>query len=112
LVSGSATPPHSYADATVHAGLTGAGSFTLHDAALALRMEVTAGIPVDRQYAGNPVYYFDVGHVTPLINGSPLRGERLVYQKQLKLLPSLTDSIGYTFSQGVVVNITELVRGP
>lgn len=102
----------SYADATVHAGLTGAGSFTLHDNALALRCEVTAGLPVDRTYVGNPTYYFDVGHVTPLISGSPYLGSRLVYQKQLLVLPSLVDSIGYTFSNGVTVKITELVKGP
>lgn len=102
----------SYADATVHAGLTGAGSFTLHDNALALRAEVTGGLPVSRLYAGNPTYYFDVGHITPLISTTPYKGQRLVYQKQLITLPSLVDSIGYTFSNGVTVKITELVKGP
>lgn len=112
ILSGMSGAIHSYADSTVHAGLTGAGSFALQSAAIAVRADVVSSLPVDRQYVGNPTYYFDIGHVTPIINAAPLKGQRLVYRKQLMPLPALTDSIGYTFSQGVTVNITELVKGP
>lgn len=112
IASGLPQSAHSYADATVHANLSGNGSFTLHDNAIALRAEVTAGLPVDRVYVGNPTYYFDVGFITPLISGSPYKGSRLVYQKQLLVLPNLVDSIGYQFANGVSVKITELVKGP
>lgn len=105
---------NSYADATVHAGLTGNGTVTLvGPRTLAIRVDITAeptNLGVD---FGHPDFLFDRGYVVPVVNAAPIRAEsRLVYNPQMFILPALTEQIGYSLHPGVTISITELIRGP
>jgi|SRR5690348_2340297 len=110
----SSVPPqlNSYATATVHSGLTGNGTVTLVDNALAVRVDITTDdgggfIP------GDPTYLIDRGFIVPVINQGPIRSTvRLVYNPQVYILPALTEQVGYSLHVGVTASITELVAGP
>ena len=112
VIQGLPTTLTSLADGTAHTGLTGAGTITLAGQALAIRVDVTAGAGPGGVNPGSPNYYFGMGFITPLIEGSPQRGGRVVFTKQFISLPQLTSQISFTLGQNVVVTITELVRGP
>jgi hypothetical protein len=101
---------HSYRDGDVHVLTTPRLTFPVAAACIALRVEVTDGLPVSRAYGSNPTYYFDVGHVTPNSNSAPMHGERIVYAKQLMILPAATDSISVETASAVRLRITELLR--
>jgi hypothetical protein len=104
---------NSYAEATVHAGLTGNGTLTLVDHAIAIKVHITADTTGGRTAPGVPPYLFDRGWIVPIAAEGPLRGlTRLVYDPQLYPLPPLTEQIGYTLTPGITATITELVRGP
>jgi hypothetical protein len=106
------TPLNSYATATVHSGLTGNGTVTLADNAIAVRVDITTDdnggfIP------GDPEYLIDRGFIVPVINQGPIRSTvRLVYNPQVYILPALTEQVGYSLHVGVTASITELIAGP
>lgn len=103
----------SYAESTVHANLSGAGSINLGAQTIGIKVTITTDNPVGTSDPGNPAYLFNRGYIVPLAVEGPIRGNvRLVYNPQLYQLPVLTDAIGYTFPAGQVVKITELTRGP
>lgn len=103
----------SYAEATVHAGLTGGGTITLVDDTLAIRVDITTDNALLRTQAGTPTYLYDRGFIVPIAAEGPIRGvTRLVYNPQVYQLPAPTDSVGYQLGAGIVASITELVRGP
>ena len=107
------TPLHSYAEGTVHSGLTGNGTVTLVDAAIAIKVDITTDNPALGFQPGNPTYLEDRGYIVPVINEGPVRGiTRLVYNPQLYLLPALTEQIGYSLGAGITASITELTAGP
>lgn len=106
------SPLTSYADATVHTGLSGNGTLTLVDSPLAVRVAITTDVNKGDD-VGSPTFRFDRGYIVPIVNSAPIRGEtRLVYNPQMYILPSLTEQIGYSLTPGEVISITELVRGP
>lgn len=113
IYEGLPTSPHSYAEATVHAGLTGNGSILFHDNAIAVKVAITGDTTGFRISVGDPSYYWSRGYIVPITAEAPVRRPvRLVYNPQQYELPALTDSIGYTLPPGLTISITELVAGP
>lgn len=113
IFQGLPTPLTSYAESTVHAGLTGNGTILLSSQAVAVKVSITTDAPWYGSDAGSPDYLFDRGYIVPVTNEAPIRDlVRLVYNPQLYTLPALTEQIGYSLKTGLVVSITELVPGP
>lgn len=107
------TTLNSYAESTVHSGLTGGGTITLVNAPLAVKVNITTDNTHLGVALGSPNYLFDRGYVVPIAAEGPIAGlTRLVYNPQLLVLPKLTEQIGYHLGPGVTASITELVRGP
>lgn len=102
---------HSFAFGTIHSNLSGSGDFALGAGTIAVQVTVGGNLPVTRVYAGDPPYYFDIGHITFEAASVPYRGERIVYTSQNFLAPLLADSCHFTLSQGVIATIAELKRG-
>jgi len=109
-LSGQALKGH--VDGTRHAGLTAAGTVTLVDSVLAVRVEIKTGLGSLELNPGSPNYYFSAGFITPIAAGSPLKGARLVYAAQTYPVPSFTDQIGFTLPPGVSIDIVELLPAP
>lgn len=85
---------------------------TLVDAAIAVRVELTT-LPATLGVEGpSPDFVFDAGYVVPVVAGTPLREQRIVYSSQQFWLDNLVDQVGYKLHPGVVATITELTRGP
>jgi hypothetical protein len=103
---------HSYSQGAQHTGLTGNGSFALASSTIACLVELTTIPPAIGFEQSNPIYYFDVGWVTPLAAGFPYSPQKLTYQSQYMLFPTLTDEVAYTLLNGVHATIIELSRGP
>lgn len=57
---------------------------------------------------GTPNYYFSLGFATPFAGGTPLKGQRLVYNHQVFSWPTYTDAIGYTLYPDVNIDLIEL----
>lgn len=113
IYAGLPVTPTSYAESTVHSGLTGNGSVTLGAGVLAVRVDVTSDQPTLGVDQGSPLYLFDRGYIVPIAAEGPIRAEaRLVYNPQLFPLPTLTERIGYSLHAGIVASITELKAGP
>jgi hypothetical protein len=113
VLLGQGAPITSYAESTVHAGLSGRGSIAVQGGCLAVRVVLTTDNPALRTLPGNPTYLLDRGFIVPIAAEGPVRGQtRLVYNPQLYVLPATTDHVGYSFGTGVVGSIIELVRGP
>lgn len=107
------TPAHSYAEATVHSGLSGNGSVTFTGAPLALKVTITTDSGSYGSAAGTPTYLFDRGFLVPFSTEGPIWSQvRLSFSPQIIQLPQLADAIGYSLSAGIVISITELVAGP
>lgn len=109
LSRGFGAPPTATVDGVRHSNLSGHGSFTLSGKPIAIRVEMTtlpSGVHVE---IGTPTFYWDAGFITPIAGGSPLRGQRLVFNPETMALPALTDQIGYTLEHGTVVDVVELL---
>jgi hypothetical protein len=105
--------PNSYAEASAHAGLTGDGSIVLVDDAIAIKVAITTDISWGGVAAGDPPFLFDRGYITPFNSEGPIyASNRLTFNPQVFLLPTLTDSIGYSLPPGEIITITELTAGP
>jgi hypothetical protein len=113
IYSGLSSSPNSYAESTVHAGLSGNGRVTLSQSCLAVKVAITTDIASGGVDIGDPNYLFDRGYIVPITAEAPIAGDsRLVYNPQLTPLPILTEQIGYSLHPGVVISITEIIRGP
>jgi hypothetical protein len=113
IYEGMPSSPHSYAEGTVHAGLTGNGSVTFVGDAIAVKVAITADTTGFRISSGDPPFYWSRGYIVPITAEAPVRRPvRLVYNPQQYELPALTDSIGYTLPPGLTISITELTAGP
>lgn len=100
-----------YQAAGVHAGLTGSGTITLLDPAIAVEVAITADTSGLRQSNGNPTYLYDRGFITPIaVMGALRTPSRIVYNPQIFQIPAISDQIGYTLANGVTITITELLR--
>jgi hypothetical protein len=107
------TAPSSYATATVHAGLSGDGAVTFSDDAIALLATITTDMPAYGQSDGEPPFLFGRGYIVPFTSLGPVRDRtRLAYATQVFGLPLLSESVGYSFPAGLVVDLTELIAGP
>jgi hypothetical protein len=56
---------------------------------------------------GTPTFYWDMGFITPLAFDTPLRGWRLVFERQSFQLQNVTDAISYTLLGNTVVDVVE-----
>jgi hypothetical protein len=100
-----------YADTVRHAGLHGQGVISINPASSAIRLEVQTDLASWPHNPQTPNYYFSLGFITPFAVGTPLRGQRLIYQHQTLTWPSYTDQIGYTLADGLVVDLVEMTQG-
>jgi hypothetical protein len=100
-----------YQDAASHSGLTGQGTISINPASSAIRFDVTSDLSGWPHNPQTPNYYYSLGFVTPFAVGTPLRGQRLIYNHQIFSWPSYTDQIGYTFPVGITANLVELTQG-
>jgi hypothetical protein len=100
-----------YQDTTRHAGLSGSGTIAINPASSAIRVEVRTDLTNWPQNVQTPPYFYSLGFVTPFAVGTPLKGQRLVYDRQIFTWPSYTDTIGYTVPTGIVIDLVELTRG-
>lgn len=101
-----------WVDGTRHSNLSDTGSFMLVDDAKAVRVETHQPLPPLETLPGTPIFYWDMGFLTPYILQSPLRSTRVTFNPQTIVLPQLTDQVGYTLYHDVVIDIVELVPAP
>lgn len=99
-----------YVDGTRHRALSGNGTIAISPTAAAIRVEIDTSLTGYPNNPGDPNYYFSLGFVTPFALGTPLKGQRLVYNRQIFSWPTYTDQIGYTLEPGLVVDLVELTR--
>ena len=100
-----------YQDTIVHSGLNGNGTIAINPASSAIRVDVQTDLANWPHNIQTPTYFYSLGFVTPFAVGTPLKGQRLVYNHQTFSWPTYTDTIGYSISPGVTVNLVELTRG-
>jgi hypothetical protein len=101
--------PIAWVDGTRHSGLTGKGQFQLTGQAVAIRVEVTRLPDHPDILDGNPLFYWNMGFITPLAFDTPLRGWRLVFQHQTFTLQNVTDAIAYTLLDNTGIDVVELL---
>lgn len=99
-------------DGVRHANLSGAGHTALARTAVGVRVEVNSIPPGIDVHPGDPAFYFDMGFLTPLAEGSPLRGQRIVFNPQSFELSPFADSVAWTLPAGVVIDLVELLPLP
>lgn len=113
IYQGLPTDLNSFAEATVHSGLSGNGTVPIGAQTIAVKVSITtdiAGAPID---TGSPDYYFSRGYIVPITLEAPIAATRkLVYNPQVFMLPKLTEEVGYSLPVGLVISITELTPGP
>lgn len=106
------TPVTSWAESSAHVGLTGNGSIAISGTAVAVKVSLTSIPGFIGQDLTSPTFYFDVGYlVFTTIEGS-YSSQRVTFGTQVFSVPTLGFTVNYTFLNGVVATITELVRGP
>lgn len=105
-------PLTSYAENTVHAGLSGNGQVAIAATALAVKLVLTTIPSSYGQVAEDPVFYFDVGYVTPAGVEGAYSTTRVTKATEVMVLPPLTNAFHYSLAPGVVATATELTRGP
>lgn len=112
IYAGLPIPPNSFAEATVHSGLSGAGSITFTGVPIALKVTLTTIPGIVGVEIGDPNFYFDVGYLSFGTSEGNYAQQRLSLQQELVSVPLLSGSVGYTLNNGVIATITELVAGP
>lgn len=112
IYAGIPIPPSSFAEGAVHSGLSGAGSITFSSVPIALKVVLTTLPPWVGFDVGDPDFYFDVGFVSFGTSEGNYASERITYSDQVLTVPVLAGSLGYSFKNGVVASITELLPGP
>jgi hypothetical protein len=112
VVAALPVPIRSFANGTVHAGLSGSGNFATGVGTIAVKVDLTTIPSSIGRAVGDPTYYFEVGWVTTSAAGGDYQGTRIGYDGQLIYLGPLVDEIHYTLAPNVIATITELTRGP
>ena len=102
----------SYAESTVHAGLSGNGNFAIGARTIAARILLTTVPGYVGFVPADPQIFFDAGFFTTSTNEGNYATERIAKSPQVVQIPALANTIHYTLTTGVVATITELVRGP
>jgi hypothetical protein len=102
----------SYAESTIHSGLSGVGSVLVAPKTLAVKLILTTLPSWVGRTSGNPPKLFDAGFLTAVGSEGPTATQRIDYAQQVMVMPLLTTSVDYTLESGVVASVTELVRGP
>ncbi len=106
------TKLNSYAESTVHAGLTGSSNFALGAGTIAVRVVITATAPgTVGEQVGDPTRYFDAGVVTFSTAEGNFQSTRIEHTPQLVVVPLLADTFHYTLG-GTTITVTELTAGP
>lgn len=100
-----------YQDTVRHAGLTGSGTININGATSAIRVEVKNDLSTWPQNPQTPTYYWSLGFITPVADGVPAKGTRLVYAQQLFEYLTFTDQISYALASSVQIDIVELTQG-
>lgn len=104
--------PNSFANSTVHSGLSGSGSFALGAGTLAVKVAMTTIPNAVGEIIGTPITYLDAGWITSETSGSNYKSRRITHSPQIMPVDQLADTLNYTLENGVVATITELVKGP
>lgn len=112
IYAGLPIPPNSFAEGTVHSGLTSNGSITFSGVPIALKVVLTTVPSWVGFDVGDPDFYFDVGYVSFGTSEGNYASERITYVDQVVTVPLLAGSLGYSFKNGVVASVTELLPGP
>jgi hypothetical protein len=112
IYAGLPVPISSFAEATVHSGLTGNGSITFSGLPVALKVTLTTIPPWIGLDVGSPNFYFDVGFLAFATSEGSYASTRITFATEVMTVPLLSSSVGYTLDNGVIASITELVRGP
>jgi hypothetical protein len=100
-----------YQDTIRHQNLTGNGTISINPASSAIRVEFKTDLTNWPHNPQTPNYYYSLGFVTPFAIGTPLRGQRIIYNRQTFTWPSYTDQIGYSMAPGLIFDLVELTRG-
>ena len=104
-------PPSGVTAGTVHAGLTTQGEIILASN-YAIGSLVTI-IPANiGQALGDPTFYFDLGWLTAITANGVAQTFRIDRTQQMLTLPLFTTAVGFSFSPGVVVTLTEFSATP
>lgn len=104
--------PYGYVAGSVHAGLTGKGSFAV-SGLLGLAVNVTAIPPGVGLEDGQVVTYFSLGRLALGTTDGNQRDRIISHQHQLFLdCPPSATSVAYSLRPGVVATITELKPEP
>lgn len=112
LFQGAPAPLNSFAESTIHSGLTGSGSVATSSGTIAVKLELTT-IPASLgEAAGDPIEYFDAGFFTTSAAEGAYSSHRIEHSPQLFILGDLVDALHWTLAPGVVLKITELTAGP
>ncbi len=102
----------SYAESTVHAGLTGSGNFALTASTIAVKVAITATAPGTVGIeTGDPDRYFEAGVITFSTAEGNFQSVPIQHTPQVIAGPLLSDTLHYTL-RGTTVTITELTAGP
>lgn len=112
IYAGLPIPPNSFAEGTVHAGLTGVGNITFSGVPIALKVSLTTIPSWLGSDVSSPTFYFDVGYLSFGTSEGNYAQTRLELQDQVVTVPVLAGSTGYTLRNGIIATITELVPGP
>jgi len=105
--------PFAYIHSTVHAGLSGAGSFTVADL-VGVMVVVTAYPAGNRTIAGEPTYIYDLGWLSIETIDGFIDEHRLTSTAQVWLPRSMSTAtkVGYSLRSGVTATLTELRPEP
>lgn len=102
-------PPTSWKDGIRHNNLGDSGQIVLAPGAVGCRVEVNSIPSTSPPHPGDPVYYYNLGFITPMADAVPLRGQRLLFNPQSFTLPQFADSFAYTLLKGTNINLVELL---
>jgi hypothetical protein len=105
--------PFGYIASTVHAGLTGAGTFAI-TGLIGLAVSITTDSPHLGVAGTSPAELFDRGYVTFATASGAMHSVRLEHAAQLIIPPAAAvfTTVFYDLNPLITVSITELVREP
>lgn len=102
----------SFAESTVHTGLSGSFNLVLGAATIAVKMQLTTIPARVGQESGQPTFYFDVGYITFSTTEGPYPSQRIEHQGEIFTKPPLGKFFYWNLTAGVVATMTELTAGP
>lgn len=105
-------PLTSFAEGTVHAGLSGSGSFTIVPQAIALKVDMTTIQPWVRRSAGTPIRYWEAGDIVFTTPEGSYAQQSIRFDGQVFTVPALGQTVDYNIGDGIVATLTELLPGP